>query len=466
MITREEERELVIKAKAGDREALGELLEAHKRFLYKRARGVGRGVEGDDLEDRVQDAAIAAMISLDSFDPDAGFRFLTYADNRIHWRLKRASAESGLVRVPQHVFNPSVGTDEHREAAKRVSRIDSIDSPVAGGDENGTLGALLGDRCGSRPLDCVAHAEEIERLRDAIALLPERMRDIVDRRLAGETREEVGAAYGITGERVRQLEARAHEALRRSLARSERPEIEPIVSRWPVEEAERIRIARPAIFIPRFRWTPDRDAFILRAATRYGAWRHVATLLGASPHAVRSRARRLGVQQPLRIRTCRDRVRELHAAGLPNKAIGVELGVDPETIRVSLREMGLASNPRDENDRMRLLRQSILAKYGVATPTEVRQKMFAERAAELGWPSLPYPSALIMAAFAKLGTATVYDLPDACRRIQVERSWHVGFSRQTAHVTVKKLSDAGLLERVGGGGNQRRVYRLKQEAVC
>jgi RNA polymerase sigma-32 factor len=481
MITREQERELVLRAKGGDREALDALLEAHKGYFYKLAKRAARTEA--DVEDYVQEARIGAMLALDKFDPDTGNRFMTYAGLASSRYVADAVCTGTVIATSRGAFNANA-SENLRDKARRAQSAVSLNVTVSDGDQH--LASSLADATVA-PDIIAADAEETERLREAVSLLPERLRELMRLRMNGATLREAGKALGVSRARAHQLEAKAHDFLRRSLESRDLFSVKPSGSRWSPAEIAYVgkhffegrltdlasKINRPygslivvaralKLWKPRFAWTSERDDFL--RANQGDGWARCAAVLGCTTTAVYNRVRRLGIQYRILTPSEHARLKELHAAGLGNTDIAERLGVSSECVRQTLLRFDTKANGRNEARRMANLRETLKRRYGTESPTEVRQRIFAQRAAELRWPSLPYPSALVMAAFARLRTATVYDLPEVCRAIQAERRWHVGYSRQTARVTVKKLVDGGSLEKVSGAGSARHTYRIRGAA--
>ncbi len=88
-ISREEERSLAVRAKAGDRDAIGELLEAHKGAAYKIARGAARrvGLADDVVEDLAAEARECLLDKIKTYEPDRDSKLLTYAWKEMHGRV-------------------------------------------------------------------------------------------------------------------------------------------------------------------------------------------------------------------------------------------------------------------------------------------------------------------------------------------------------------------------------------------
>jgi RNA polymerase sigma-32 factor len=200
----ERERDLCVRAKAGDRVALADLLAMHDRFFRRAA--IRYGVDPDD---GAQEARIAAMQALNGYDPDTGFRFLTYASKKVSFVLRHMRQSGGVIRTPhwQNVNKTSEATQGRARQAKRVA---SIDAPAT--DRGDSWASLLRDR--SDVVADVIGAEDAARVNDAIGRIPARERTILTRRLNGDTLDAIGRTIGVTRERVRQLEAKALGSLR------------------------------------------------------------------------------------------------------------------------------------------------------------------------------------------------------------------------------------------------------------
>ena len=225
------------------REAKRALTEANLRLVVSVARRYLWS--GLPLSDLVQDGNLGLLRAVEKFQYRRGFKFSTYATWWIRQAITRAIADRGrTIRVPVHMM----------EALRRVSRargellteldrepsIDelarharfpatkvklvleavpvpvSLEMPVG---EDATLADFLEDRSATSPAEGVVKADQEGRIRASLAQLTARERDIIRLRFGlgdGETKtlDEIGRHFGVTRERIRQIEAHAFAKLR------------------------------------------------------------------------------------------------------------------------------------------------------------------------------------------------------------------------------------------------------------
>jgi len=209
------------------------------------SRFVGRGVDWDDL---VQEGTLGLMRAAEKFDPGRGFRFSTYAHWWIRQGIQRAIADHGrTVRLPVHLneqllrlrrcaahLSQRLGREATREELAQAAGVPlekvralllqsraplSLDAP-AGQDGDTTLADLLPIQ-GAEDPSALSEQEELQRLlEDAVAHLPPREKAVLRLRFgigtaALPTLEEIGKVLGVTRERVRQIEVKALQRLRR-----------------------------------------------------------------------------------------------------------------------------------------------------------------------------------------------------------------------------------------------------------
>ena len=247
LLSEEEEKILGEKSAAGDAEARQRLAESNLRLVVSLAKHyTGRGVAIMDL---IQEGNMGLMHAAEKYDHTKENRFSTYAAWWIKEAMQRAiDQQSREIRVPVHVaenmkrvqkaardLQQSLGRDattaeiaqklgdkteeEVKDIISYLQNPVSLESPV-GEDGESSLGDMVEDHSGQTPeeaMDILARQEEVRELLDT---LTDRERQVVRMRYGlGEekpqTLEEIGSALGVTRERVRQIEARAMEKLRR-----------------------------------------------------------------------------------------------------------------------------------------------------------------------------------------------------------------------------------------------------------
>jgi RNA polymerase primary sigma factor len=247
MLSPEEEKELAIRAKQGDKEALKKLVEGNLRFVVSIAKNfMGWGVP---LTDLIAAGNLGLIEAAKRFDPDKNVKFISYAV----WWIRQAIMQTifqqtGAVRIPvkESLFIAKVKETYEKlkeelgrepteeEIAKRLNtsvkkvkntlsivRLPiSLDMPLGeGGEEDFTLLDVLSKK-GTEDIEKELIEETIhEELESMLDVLDEREKEIIKMRygLDGKepkTLEEVGEKLGISRERVRQLEQRALKKLK------------------------------------------------------------------------------------------------------------------------------------------------------------------------------------------------------------------------------------------------------------
>ena len=239
LLTAEEEVSLAKRIERGDEAARTALIEANLRLVVSIAkRYTGRGMLFLDL---IQEGNVGLMKAVEKYDWRRGYKFSTYATWWIRQAISRGVADQArTIRVPVHMVETinklvrirrQLTQELEREPTNeeiavrmevtpaRVAHIlrvaqepVSLETPV-GGEEDAALGDFIEDEEGTRPHVAVHKKLRREDVAAVLATLPHRERKVLELRygLQGDepkTLEEVGQAFGVTRERIRQIETR------------------------------------------------------------------------------------------------------------------------------------------------------------------------------------------------------------------------------------------------------------------
>jgi RNA polymerase sigma factor (sigma-70 family) len=249
LLKAEDERELGRAVQAGCEEAKSRFIRANLRLVVHLARRWSRS--GVPLADLIAEGNIGLIRAVEKFDPEAGFRFSTYATWWIRQALTRAAqAQARLVRVPSTMFERVARWQRTRDLletqlGRRPTRFEvrqklSITARSANAvfsglrafkqaaaslsddGEGETWADRLKDPAGETPADILVRDEDVNRVRAALARLDKRSAQVVVRRfgLDGEgaqTYQHIGNELKVTRERARQILTRALEVLRSEL---------------------------------------------------------------------------------------------------------------------------------------------------------------------------------------------------------------------------------------------------------
>lgn len=247
LLTAEEEVYFSRLVQKGDAKARARMVESNLRLVVKIARRYyNRGLEFLDL---IEEGNLGLLHAVEKFDPERGFRFSTYATWWIRQTIERAIMnQTRTIRLPIHVLrelnsylsaarNLAKANDRepsYLEIATAVNkpveevqvmmelneRMISLDSVVTTESSSGkSLGDIIADTNTTDPAEVLGDNDLAEQLESCLNELNEKQREVICRRfgLAGferETLEEVGAAIGLTRERVRQIQMHGLKALR------------------------------------------------------------------------------------------------------------------------------------------------------------------------------------------------------------------------------------------------------------